>query len=375
MPRMDVSSVANALMVFVDIVDSSRHSYFLGYKEYAKKLLEFQELFERIGKMYFAETNNRAEEFTRVRARGDEGHIFYISLNENKADLVYLALEFVFELKGRLFLTKLSSGTKDTPAYIGLGAGIHFGPVACITRIESGRSFIDEVEGFSINYAKRVESCSRIGNYSHVFLSKEAAILLEGEPIIFSKKVTQMKGIEEHAEVYEIQAGLFHNIPYEINGEEDEKLICEVCHLAENPTNIREPWLKSFVVSVLDSLLIKTPDPTLKQKYNDRLEKLAWHSAKENDPILLFIRARDYQRKKEYTAQIRYLKRIIENYPEFIHARKKLVEACWTVIKSKSQRAEKVYAKDVAKEFLEKFPDYLTDQEKTKFRGIVSSKK
>lgn len=370
---MDVSAITDALLVFVDIVDSSKHSYFLGYQEYAKKLLEFQELFESIGHKYFPDPDNRSEEYTRVQARGDEGQIFYISLKENMANLIFTALEFVFELKGRLFLMRKATDTKDTPAYIGLGAGIHAGPVACITSIEHGRSIIERIEGFSINYAKRIESCSRIGKFSHVFLSKDAANLLEGEPVILSKIEASMEGIEKRAEVYEIQAGLFHKIPIEVDRKEDERLIDEVCYIAENPANIKESWLKSFLVSVLDSLIINTPDTTLKKKYYDRLLNLAWHSTIEDDPILLFIRARNYQEKKEYTQQIRYLKELVEKYPGFLHARKKLVEACWMIIKSKAQRVEKVYARDIAKEFLEKFPNYLSDKEKKKFKSIVRS--
>jgi len=45
------------------------------------------------------------------------------------------------------------------------------------------------------------------------------------------------------------------------------------------------------------------------------------------------------------------------------------------IIKSKAQRAEKVYARDIAKEFLEKFPNYLSDEEKKKFKSIVRSSK
>ena len=152
----------------------------IGPLDYADTLQQFQELFENLGRKYFHEVADKSSEYLQITARGDEGLIFYVSQQIHKADLIYKALEFVFELKGRLRTLAAPNESSDRPAKtIELGAGIHFGPIASLTAIEedangSKRSLIKGLEGYSINYAKRVESCSRQGSYSRVFLSKEA---------------------------------------------------------------------------------------------------------------------------------------------------------------------------------------------------------
>lgn len=377
MPRYQPSEIQDALLVFADVIESSRLSAYLGPLAYAEQLLNFQELFENLGRKYFQEVKDQSSEYSLIAARGDEGLLFYVSHEIPKADMIYKALEFIFELKGRLRVVTALDESSDRPFKgIELGAGIHFGPVAVLTAIErdeSGtkRSLIKRLEGYSINYAKRVESCSRQGNYSRVFLSKEAANVLDGDPIIFSKTMEALKGIGENVEVFEVQSGYFHHIPVSTELPEDESLINFVNDLAENPDKIDEPWIKPFIVSVLDSRLNNIKDPSQRAIYQSRLTKLAWHRPSEDDPILLFIRAREYERINDQTARITYLKKIIDEFPQFIYARKKLVDACWKIAKKKTERSEKIFARDTAKEFINKFSDYLSDKERKEFRRIV----
>jgi predicted nucleic acid-binding protein len=117
--------------------------------------------------------------------------------------------------------------------------------------------------------------------------------------------------------------------------------------------------------------------PVLQRKaeYRDIQMKLAWHSSVEDDPILLYIRAKDFEDKKEHSQQLRYLKSIVENHPDFVHARKKLILACWEIAKKKKERSELVLAQDLAKEFLEKFPRFLTEDEKRECNQILKATK
>lgn len=373
------SEVQHALLVFVDVVESSRLSAYLGPLDYAKLLLTFQKLFEILGEKYFPAIKDESLEYRSISARGDEGTLFLVSPDIPKEDMIYKALEFIFELKGRLRMISSEQQDKDRPAKdIDLGAGIHYGPVALLTKIGKDdknrtRSLIERIEGYSINYAKRVETCSRQGNHSGVFFSKEAAIILEGDPIVFSKSVASLKGIGEKVEVFEVQSGYFHDIPISTELPEDESFIVYLNDLAENPDRIDEPWLKPLIISVLDSRIKNTRDPYQKKEYQSRLINIAWHSPNEHDPILLFIRARDYDRENKQTARINYLKKIVDQFPDFIHARKWLVDACWKIAQQKDDRLEKIFARDTANEFIEKFPNYLSEKEKKEFKKILKA--
>jgi hypothetical protein len=368
----EVRDIIYALLVFADIVDSSKYSAVLGYKEYAKRLLDFQNTFEKLGEKYFPYPVDRSREYCLVRARGDEGILFYAKTQPNFSELVFRSIEFIYHLKGRL---RFGLDEKDegstAPRRIGLGAGIHVGQVAFAISQENNRSVINRLEGFSINYAKRVESCSRLGKYSRVFLSKEAAKLLEDKPIVFSRMAAPMKGIEESAEVFEVQAGLFGGLKLDPNDPEDEHMQSRLNNIASNPIEVEEPWVKSLAVSVLDCLLDQSLVDARRVEYRNRQLNLAWHSSIEDDPILLYVRAKDFWEKRQYTQHIRYLRQILQDHPEFVHARKRMIRACWAITKSKAEPADKVFARDMAREFLERFPQFLDGEEKKEFQALI----
>ena len=375
--NIQIKGTIRALLLFADIVDSSKYSSVLGYRQYAERLLEFQNLFKSFGMKYFPEPADRVLEFCEVKARGDEGTVF---LATSKTDFdfgeaVFRSIEFLYHLKG-LLRNRGSDDEQESqaPTKIGLGAGIHVGKVAFATKHENNRSIIDRVEGFSINYAKRVESCSRIGTYSRIFLSKEAGKLLEDKPVILSSTLAPLKGIHDQAEVYEAKSGFFEGLRINPTDEmDDERLVEAVRGLSEQPGEIEEPWEKALCISVLDWLIRNTPVHSLKAKYREAQSKLAWHTSVEDDPILLYLRAKDLEEKKQYSQGLRYLKNIVEEHPDFVHARKRLVRLCWSIAKKKSERSELALARDLAKEFIEKFPQFLTDAEKKEFTQIIKS--
>jgi hypothetical protein len=47
------------------------------------------------------------------------------------------------------------------------------------------------------------------------------------------------------------------------------------------------------------------------------------------------------------------------------------VAACYEITKKTEERSEKIYARDIADEFLKRFPEYLTAQEKESFKDIL----
>lgn len=372
--NIDIGGTFDALLIFADIIDSSQYSAVLGYEQYAKRLLYFQEIFIKLGKKYFPEPKDKTQEYCDVKARGDEGTVFVAPLvgEENSSELIFRAIEFLYHLKGLLrFGFKENWDEASSPRKIGVGAGIHIGKVAFATQIENNRSIIHHLEGFSINYAKRVESCSRIGKYSKIFLSKKAAKKLEDKPVTCAYTLSTMKGIGGNIEVYEVQSGLFSGIKIDLDDEYDSRLSEKIKDLADYPNKIEEEWMKALAMSVLDYLLSKTYVAPRRAEYRQKQLNLAWFSAIEDDPILLYMRAKEYEEKGEYTQQVRYLKQIFDDYPDFVHARKSLIRACWSVISNEKDNNEIVFVRDLAKEYLEKFPHLLRLEEEKNFKELL----
>lgn len=376
MAEPQVSDVSHAVLVFADIVDSSKFSAVLGFKEYAKRLIRFQHLFRSLGDQYFPQPTNKSIGYCKVDSRGDEGTIFCIeSRIPERAALVFRAVEFLYHLKARLYFVmedqKDEKGRSKAPIRMGIGAGIHVGPVAMATELRNNRKEIVQIDGFSINKAKRVESASRNGVFSKIVLSKEASRLLEGEPILLSNIVASMKGIEENADLYEVQSGLFNKLLLNPSNPSDEYLFEQVKKLAKDPDLIDEPWLKAFIISALDVKMSRTMGSQHRAHYQRLQLDLAWRSTIEDDPILLYLRARYYQEQKKYTQQIRYLQHILKNHPNFVFSKKRLVSACWEIAQQDKERSEKVFARDVAEEFINKFSQYLTEEEMDTFKKII----
>lgn len=102
MATYSVSSTAYALLMFVDIVDSSIYSSILGIEKFADKVLAFQELFRDLGRQYFWNKpyfSERIDSFCEVDSRGDEGLVFVVDPKQTGMELVNRAVKFALELK------------------------------------------------------------------------------------------------------------------------------------------------------------------------------------------------------------------------------------------------------------------------------------
>lgn len=73
-----------------------------------------------------------------------------------------------------------------------------------------------------------------------------------------------------------------------------------------------------------------------------------------------------------YTQQIRYLRDILQAHPTFLLARKEMVFACHEISKLKSVSAEKIYARDLAAEFLERFDQLLSEEERNGYKRVLA---
>ena len=69
--------------------------------------------------------------------------------------------------------------------------------------------------------------------------------------------------------------------------------------------------------------------------------------------------------------QLTILKDIIKKFPTFIHARKKLVNALIGYSSSNISSSEKIIARDIAKEFINYYPSYITEEERIYFKNII----
>jgi len=170
-----------------------------------------------------------------------------------------------------------------------------------------------------------------------------------------------------------VRAGLFSLELLPNQDEREERLIARCRALAEEPALVDEEWMKSMVVSVLDCVARKYPLSEQQMEYDGLQQRIAWYSCNEDDPILLFLRARAFGASGKHTQQLRYLRQILNLYPHFVHAKKAMIDACSAIAQGGSETAEKVYARDMAQELLDRYPYLLTEQEKKRYRSIIAS--
>lgn len=358
-----------ALVLFADIVDSCRYSTVLGPLRYAKQLYKFREVFDALAHDHFRPPDDKCKNYLKIETRGDEGVVFILDSSSMPDDLVYRALQFAFELKGMLEVMS-DDGQEKLPQPMKLGVGIHWGEVALITKSvfdqAKGRntSQIVEISGYAINYAKRVESCSRIGSFSNIFVSKEVAFYLDGFPILLEKITTGMKGINDRDDVYEVRSAYFEKLPINPNFLGNDVLINKITHDITEYSMIRDPWQKSLAISILDTCLQSAPAGPSRELFQRKRHDLAWRNPAEDDPIILFLRAKQCEEECKYTQSIRYLRELSNSFPQFIHVKLKLMRVCWAVTMTPGESLDKLYARDVADEFLRKFPHYLTPEMK-----------
>lgn len=334
MTQCDISAPQNALIIFVDVIDSSIYSSIFGLDKYARKIDKFQKLFEELGKLYFCDKPYFKEPINalcQVSARGDEGQVFLVDPQQSGFELVYKSVKFVTELKARLKILNLKDEEGVPPQELKIAAGIHYDKVSLVMKtIEKNgnyRRIIDKIIGYTINYAKRVESISRIGNFSQIFLSKKAAELLFNSPIVLFKHTTSLKGISSSEDLFEINSTFLDDIPLikdiEVGNTKYEEILDYCINYIGKSELEKEKWLNSFIISVLTTRLKSISGDTQKQDYSSIISKLAWKNPIESDPILLCFRAKECEDHKKYTRALSYYKLIMEKYPSFIYARVK----------------------------------------------------
>src|SRR3990172_6441548 len=148
--------------MFVDLVNSSMHSKVLGIEDYAKRLQQFKITMQTTYSEFLKhEPRPKVKEKIyippSIEPRGDEVFILF-STDTNKPDnaddvltAIRLALQMKFAWKRRLVGIEERIEIKQ---HIELAVGINQGQMAAFTNDEE---IIESIEGYEINYAKRVE--------------------------------------------------------------------------------------------------------------------------------------------------------------------------------------------------------------------------
>jgi hypothetical protein len=106
--------------------------------------------------------------------------------------------------------------------------------------------------------------------------------------------------------------------------------------------------------------------------YQRRLLSLVWNSPDEDDPVILFIRAYEYEKENSQTLRIEYLQKILNRFTMFTPAKIKLIDAYWKLASKEAERVERIFARDGANEYYRKFLTILTEDEKALFEKIIS---
>ena len=246
------------VILFADIVGCSEISNYEPLEKYNRILRQFRSLFEEITNKYKKEFYASSENIDfQSQVRGNEGHLMIFrkdpeELNKDLwADDIDTAITIALDLKRRWLLSesnkeKINSGKHTSD----IAVGINFGQ-AWINKVGNNKY---QPEGYAINLTKRIESHSREGAFTHIYLSEAAydklSPLTDKTPYTFDlPHLIKPKGIPTGINVFEVK---HHFLPtdwadettkaskwktFEPSTDDIEKI--EKAHLA-NPSNL---WL------------------------------------------------------------------------------------------------------------------------------------
>lgn len=336
------------VIMFVDIMGASEVSNHKNPADYARFVNSFQKLFNSVCKLYTeAWYDDDARQQMQYSSRGDEGLLMIYqpeTLTDPTVD-IDVAINIAFELKRRWLCSEVNRERIDSGLLpVDLAIGIHV-----------GRTYLEKSdtrptgnpggwlpEGYAINLAKRVESHSRQGRFSHILLSEAAQAqlnyLANERTYLFDKpQVISPKGISRDIRVYEIK---HHFLPSDWAQESDQSrrsktlldpksVDCEVISkaLSLNPTNL---WMaEEFIRS---SILINYNDLKVSERNDTKSLRRAFKDAQNRAALIAQGDQRD--------AGVLFIQGLVEGecdngeaerklYDEAINFREQLAEAFW----------------------------------------------
>lgn len=228
----------DATILFADLVDSSTLSHVLNPSAYDKIVADFQKTAATVAAETIASERVKPHH-VEATVRGDELSVILVdpiprnqtrasaAANGNDGADVFkremhfgtrVALQIAVRLKRRWLLVAENQRRINESGQppLGLAIGMHSGPVVLgqHTRFEMGelnRRVMRTAEGYAINIAKRVETASRTGRFSRIFLTRP---LYNRTPADFRQAfvrvdVPHLKGIAQAPVIYEAK-GIGH---------------------------------------------------------------------------------------------------------------------------------------------------------------------
>jgi len=246
----------NTVILFVDVIGASEVSNHLSVSDYKDFVQEFRKVFESACNKYFdnwLKDLEKDEEY-HYSARGDEGILLIYPRDETEdpSSLIDIAINIALDLKRSWLLsTHNLSNVTNGIVPIELAVGIHVGH----TYLGEDR----KPDGYAINLAKRVESFSRTGQYTHIFVSETAHGFLnrlaDEKTYLFDEpKSLTAKGFSREIRAFEVMHHFlptdwtdgveepaqnpYSNVLLQVPSKEDIKVLRSALKL--NPTNI---WL------------------------------------------------------------------------------------------------------------------------------------
>ncbi|GEM_PF-1161250 len=160
-----------------------------------------------------------------AKLEGEERSAMIAECKRCNENLAYAAFKAALQLKN-LWLVQVTNlrGVLNFRNPLGLGIGIHYGRVYLRDRPDGER----RIEGYTIGLAKRIESASRQGLYSHVMCSQETRDIVRGsvikhtqlrQRIFFHKHLlppAALKGVGHAENIYELK--FYHRIGVPLPG-------------------------------------------------------------------------------------------------------------------------------------------------------------
>jgi len=341
----EIEKVKNAIILFADLVGSSRLSDVLRPLDYDDIIKEFHH--NASASLQHLDIPNNIVNCD-GGVRGDEVVLIMTVENlENKDQ--YLenisltakeALKFAVDLNVRWFLSsknQLRIQSNATPHRLGIG--LHYGQVV-LDEHTRGRWNLENTkwtwlpkqcmvaEGFAINFAKRVEGVSRSGNTSAIALSQSFYSICRnaGLPVFIGHALSgDTKGFEEREPIFELVGQSVLTEQSDLIGEDNDA----------NDRNL-ELIKKAFARDPEKTLLILelVIDIIFRKGGNDNYEviiQLADEAAKfiTNPFMLLYRAARAYHRKGDFERAMRLFKQAAFGEPSLVWAHLDLAAGHW----------------------------------------------
>lgn len=203
--------VARAVVLFADVMNASTISEILDLVKYDRFLTEFQMTAK---KTIDATIRDHYKDIQDVDAcmdcsiRGDEACLMLYT-DDPELD-IRAALVAATRLKAAFLSSKHNlKRLASERSFFDLGIGIHAGQVTLGIRDTGVNGHRIKPEGYTINLAKRVESFSREGMFSHIMVSGDARMLAEEAGLQIAFQVTDKvvhKGLLNPTAVHEMKS-------------------------------------------------------------------------------------------------------------------------------------------------------------------------